>query len=234
MLDNHDATAGADILIDPKGDGMAADYLRAHYARHGSLENVSYFDCTETLPALSFFDIRDQLDAGIDRTTAVEDVVDHYIEILIGIMGRDRFEQAVRSPDIILVCYRGDVAWTYSDGKPLAIVPESLLYGVVEVKRGVNSSNLDGINSQLRRQQRYLDSTTEAAVPQILVGVQYFGGQVLEMVTDAVSDYVALIGDINGSGSARSMTEPASVGETGCVGRGCLEAVVSVLSTQDE
>ncbi|QOS10739.1 uncharacterized protein HfgLR_02950 [Haloferax gibbonsii] len=101
MLDNHDATAGADILIDPKGDGMAADYLRAHYARHGSLENVYYFDCTETLPALSFFDIRDQLDAGIDRTTAVEDVVDHYVDILIGIMGRDRFEQAVRSPDII-------------------------------------------------------------------------------------------------------------------------------------
>ncbi|MCO8268103.1 TraM recognition domain-containing protein [Haloferax sp. AB510] len=101
MLDNHDATEGADILIDPKGDGMAADYLRAHYARHGSLENVTYFDCTETLPALSFFDIRDQLDAGIDRTTAVEDVVDHYVDILIGIMGRDRFEQAVRSPDII-------------------------------------------------------------------------------------------------------------------------------------
>ncbi|REA03912.1 hypothetical protein DEQ92_12335 [Haloferax sp. Atlit-6N] len=101
LLANHAATDGADILIDPKGDGMADDYLRAHYAKYGSLENVYYFDCTETLPALSFFDIRDQLDAGIDRTTAVEDVVDHYIEILIGIMGRDRFEQAVRSPDII-------------------------------------------------------------------------------------------------------------------------------------
>jgi len=101
LLANHAATDGADILIDPKGDGMADDYLRAHYAKYGSLDDVYYFDCTETLPALSFFDIRDQLDAGIDRTTAVEDVVDHYIDILIGIMGRDRFEQAVRSPDII-------------------------------------------------------------------------------------------------------------------------------------
>ncbi|WP_416838726.1 ATP-binding protein [Haloferax sp. DFSO52] len=101
ILDNHDATDGADILIDPKGDGMADDYLRAHYARHGSLDDVYYFDCTESLPALSFFDIRDQLDSGVDRTTAVEDVVDHYVDILIGIMGRDRFEQAVRSPDII-------------------------------------------------------------------------------------------------------------------------------------
>jgi hypothetical protein len=91
LLANHAATDGADIFIDPKGDGMADDYLKAHYAKYGSLDDVYYFDCTETLPALSFFDIRDQLDAGIDRTTAVEDVVDHYIDILIGIMGRDRF-----------------------------------------------------------------------------------------------------------------------------------------------
>ncbi|KTG25155.1 TraM recognition domain-containing protein [Haloferax profundi] len=101
ILDNHEATDGADILIEPKGDGMAGDYLRAHYAKYGTLDNVYYFDCTEALPALSFFDIRDQLDAGIDRTTAVEDVIDHYVDILIGIMGRERFEQAVRSPDII-------------------------------------------------------------------------------------------------------------------------------------
>ncbi|WP_276278635.1 hypothetical protein [Haloarcula regularis] len=49
----------------------------------------------------SRFDIRDELDRGISRTSAVEDRVDHYIEILIQLMGRERFEQAVRSPDII-------------------------------------------------------------------------------------------------------------------------------------
>jgi DNA helicase HerA-like ATPase len=101
ILENYVATDGADILVDPKGDGMPADYLKAHYARHGSLENVYYFDCSETLPAISFFDIRAQLEAGIDRTTTVEDVTDHYVEMLIGIMGKDRFERAVRSPDII-------------------------------------------------------------------------------------------------------------------------------------
>ncbi|WP_265110840.1 hypothetical protein [Halosolutus halophilus] len=138
------------------------------------------------------------------------------------------------SPEFDIVCYRGDVAWTYSDGKPLAVVPESFLYGVVEVKRGVNGSNLDAINRQLRRQSEYLDSARGVRVPQILVGVQYFGGQVVEMVTEAVSEYVALIGDINGSGSARSMTEPVEVGEKGFVGRGCLESVVSVLNEQAE
>ncbi|WP_231554228.1 ATP-binding protein [Halobellus rufus] len=101
ILANHRATAGADILIDPKGDGMAIDYLRAHYATYGTLENVRYFDCAEILPAFSFFDIRDELAAGVPRTTAVEDTVDHYLEILTQIMGRERFDQAVRSPDII-------------------------------------------------------------------------------------------------------------------------------------
>ena len=101
LLANHAATDGADILITPKGDAMANAYLRAHYAEYGSLEDVYYFDCAETLPALSVFDIRPQLAAGIDRATAVEDLTDHYIEILAGIMGPDRFYQAVRSPDII-------------------------------------------------------------------------------------------------------------------------------------
>ncbi|QGA81969.1 TraG/TraD/VirD4 family enzyme, ATPase [Halomicrobium sp. LC1Hm] len=101
ILDNHAATEGADILIDPKGDGMPQEYLEAHYERFGTLENVLYFDCAQTLPALSFFDIRRDLEAGISRASAVEDRVDHYVEILTQIMGPDRFSQAVRSPDII-------------------------------------------------------------------------------------------------------------------------------------
>ncbi|WP_276258036.1 type IV secretory system conjugative DNA transfer family protein [Haloglomus litoreum] len=101
MLANHRATDGASILVDPKGDGMGEAYLRAHFAEYGSLEDVLYFDCAAVLPAISFFDIRGELEAGIPRETAVEDAVDHYIEILRAIMGRDRFDQAVRSPDII-------------------------------------------------------------------------------------------------------------------------------------
>lgn len=101
LLANHAATDGAEVLITPKGDAMAEAYLRVHYAEYGSLEDVYYFDCATTLPAISFFDIRPQLAAGIDRATAVEDCTDHYIEILAGIMGEERFYQAVRSPDII-------------------------------------------------------------------------------------------------------------------------------------
>ncbi|WP_276259024.1 ATP-binding protein [Haloglomus litoreum] len=122
ILENQHATDGADILIDPKGDGMPAEYLRAHYADHGDLDDVYYFDCADTLPALSFFDIRPQLEAGISRASAVQNVVDHYVEVLRGVMGTERFEQAVRSPDIIRYLVKalfdpvhGSDAYTHAD-----------------------------------------------------------------------------------------------------------------------
>jgi len=40
MLANADATAGADILITPKGDAMADAYLRAHYALRHTCERL--------------------------------------------------------------------------------------------------------------------------------------------------------------------------------------------------
>ena len=101
ILDNHTATRGASILIDPKGDGLPREYLRAHFTRYGTLADVRYFDCAELLPAFSFFDIRADLEAGVSRTTAVADRLDHYIEILTHLVGPEGFAQAIRSPDII-------------------------------------------------------------------------------------------------------------------------------------
>ncbi|WP_458206701.1 type IV secretory system conjugative DNA transfer family protein [Haladaptatus sp. NG-SE-30] len=101
LLKNHGTTDGATIIVEPKGDGMTTDYLRAHYARFGHLDDILYFDCSSVLPAFSFFNIEDEIAAGVSRTTAVEDRVDHYLEMLAQIMGPDRFYQAVRSPDII-------------------------------------------------------------------------------------------------------------------------------------
>jgi hypothetical protein len=62
---------------------------------------VLYFDCGERLPAFSFFDVRDELAAGIPRKTAVENRVDHYVEILEAVMGEEPFQRAVRSPAVI-------------------------------------------------------------------------------------------------------------------------------------
>ncbi|MFD1514108.1 ATP-binding protein [Halomarina rubra] len=92
---------GASIIIDGKGDGLPKEYLQAHFAKHGNLDDVYYFECAETLPALSFFDVRADLASNTPRNQAVEDIVDHYIEILEIVMGTDRFHQAVKSPSAI-------------------------------------------------------------------------------------------------------------------------------------
>ncbi|MFD1514083.1 type IV secretory system conjugative DNA transfer family protein [Halomarina rubra] len=101
MLDNQLLTDGPSIFIDPKGDGMPTEYMRAHYAKHKTLDNVLHFDCAEMLPALSFFDVRPYLDDGIARATAVEDIADHYIELVRAMMGAERFDRAVQSPAVI-------------------------------------------------------------------------------------------------------------------------------------
>ncbi|MGN8214536.1 type IV secretory system conjugative DNA transfer family protein [Halococcus salifodinae] len=100
-LDNHEATDGLDILIDPKDGGTVDKYLLAHFIRHGDLDDVYYFDCAEILPAFSFFDIRPALDAGIPRQTAVDNTIDHYLDIVRQVMKGDNFARAARSPDVI-------------------------------------------------------------------------------------------------------------------------------------
>ncbi|OYR80536.1 hypothetical protein DJ72_12160, partial [Halorubrum distributum] len=172
ILANQAATDGADILITPKGDATAEAYLRAHYAEHGSLEDVYYFDCSETLPALSFFDIRPQLAAGIDRATAVEDLTDHYLEILEGVMGPERFHQAVRSPDIIRQLVKalfdpvhGDDAFTHhtlqqaaarfhETGEPPSVVDDELqamLYNVAANSQQTFDELLQGVHNRIEK-----------------------------------------------------------------------------------
>lgn len=98
---NVAATDGPDIIFDTKGGGTAKEYLRAHYATYGDLDDVRYFDLTAVLPALTFFDIEPLLDAGIPREEARSRKANHYEEILTGVMGAERFGRAVDSPKVI-------------------------------------------------------------------------------------------------------------------------------------
>ena len=101
MLSNLDATDGPDILFDYKGGGTAQEYLQAHYATQGDLENVLYFDLTSVLPAFSFFDIRPLLDAGLPREEARSRKSGHYEEILRGAMPAGQYDDATESPRVI-------------------------------------------------------------------------------------------------------------------------------------
>jgi DNA helicase HerA-like ATPase len=171
-LENYRATDGADIYLAPKGDGMPKEYLRSHYAEYGNLDDVYYFDCENTLPALSFFDIRPQLEAGIPRASAVENVIDHYMEILRGIMGEERFNQAVRSPDLIRYLLKalfdpvhGRDAFTHAEFQatvnrlsesrqpPTVSDPEleAMLDGIIETTDRSFGKLMDGLASRMEK-----------------------------------------------------------------------------------
>ncbi|WP_224829632.1 helicase HerA domain-containing protein [Saliphagus infecundisoli] len=96
-----ETTSGPNILFEPKGDGMCTNYLMGHYKRHGSLEDVYYFREPETLPAVSFFDLRPALEAGHDRETAVKEKADHFHALMRMIMGAERHEQAFVANEIL-------------------------------------------------------------------------------------------------------------------------------------
>jgi hypothetical protein len=94
MLSNVPATEGPEILFDYKGDGMAQNYLRAHHAAYGDLDDVMYFDLTETLPALSVLDATPLLEAGLPREEARSRLTGHFEEVVASLMGAETYERA--------------------------------------------------------------------------------------------------------------------------------------------
>ena len=100
-LSLREQTGGPVVLVDPKGDGMCENYLRCHYEQFGDLADVYHFQVPETIPAVSFFDIRPALAAGRDRTAAIQDKVDHFHDILRMIMGREQHGQAFVANEIL-------------------------------------------------------------------------------------------------------------------------------------
>mgnify|MGYP000117914813 CR=1 FL=1 len=94
----HQQTGGATIVIDPKSGNWPTEIARALYKTAGSLTDLHYFDST-TLPAFSMFDIRRDLAADVDRLRAIQDIRNHFLEILTNV--RVTTESAIRAPDVI-------------------------------------------------------------------------------------------------------------------------------------
>ncbi|ELZ68543.1 conjugation protein [Haloferax prahovense DSM 18310] len=106
ILSLHENTKGPVIAIEPKGDGMAENYMRAHARRFGTTdleENVIHFPIPDVLPGFSFFNIKPALENGSRRTDAVQQKANHYEEILKLAVGTDKYDSAISSPTLIKV-----------------------------------------------------------------------------------------------------------------------------------
>lgn len=101
MLSLYENTDGPVVLLDPKGDGMSENYLRAHWKRYGDLDNVYYFPVPDILPGFSFFNINPALENGERRVDAVQNKADHYEEILKLVMGAEKYGESKVAPNLI-------------------------------------------------------------------------------------------------------------------------------------
>ncbi|WP_436932706.1 ATP-binding protein [Halosimplex halobium] len=135
MLSNLDATDGPDILFDYKGGGTAREYLQAHYATQGDLDDVLYFDLTSALPAFSFFDIGPLLEAGLPREEARSRKTGHYEEILRGAMPAGQYDDATESPRVI----RNHLRALYDPVHGDDAFPHSKLYDALQRTQGSES-----------------------------------------------------------------------------------------------
>ncbi len=104
LLSLYDTTEGPTILIIPKNDDMAQNYMRAHARRFGMSdleENVVHFPIPDVLPGFSFFDLEPSLESGRRREDAVRRKADHYEEILKLVMDEERYKRATVAPTLI-------------------------------------------------------------------------------------------------------------------------------------
>ncbi|WP_254280751.1 helicase HerA domain-containing protein [Haloarcula marina] len=103
-LSLHENTSGPTIMLDRKGDGMAKNYMRAHARRFGMTdleENVIHFEVPELLPGFSFFNLTPSLANGHRRRDAIQRLYEYFREMMILVMGEDKYESTVTSGTLI-------------------------------------------------------------------------------------------------------------------------------------
>jgi len=104
MLSLYANTDGPVILVVPKNDEMARNYMRAHARRFGISdleENVAHFPIPDVLPGFSSFDLEPSLENGRRREDAVRRKADHYEEILKLVMDEEQYKRATVAPTLI-------------------------------------------------------------------------------------------------------------------------------------
>lgn len=148
MLSLHEHVDGPTVLLEGKGDGMAGNYLHAHYARNGHLDDVYYFNAPDTLPAVSFFDIRPALATGRSREDAVQDKVEHFHEIMRLILGEERHDQAYVANEILTFLIKALFDREYGQD---AFSLEDLIQAVFRMSRDQTLPELCEANSHIEQ-----------------------------------------------------------------------------------
>jgi len=105
ILSTYANLNGPTVVVDPKGGDMCENYLRCHRTLFGNLDDVEYIKIPEEdgmVPGIPFFDLRPLVEAGgRERATAVQNIVDHYFQVLYFALGKDTVDQAFVANEIL-------------------------------------------------------------------------------------------------------------------------------------
>ena len=104
-LTAHANLDGPLVIIDPSGGDMCKNYLSCHRTLFGGTDDVEYIQVPEKngeVPCIPFFDIRPLTEgAGLARPIAVQQIIDHYFEMLNYALGRSTVQQAFVANEIL-------------------------------------------------------------------------------------------------------------------------------------
>lgn len=105
ILSTYANLNGPTVVVDPKGGDMCENYLRCHRTLFGDLDDVEYIKIPEEngmVPGIPFFDLRPLVEAGgRERATAVQNIVDHYFQVLYFALGKETVDQAFVANEIL-------------------------------------------------------------------------------------------------------------------------------------
>jgi hypothetical protein len=105
ILSTYTTLNGPTVVVDPKGGDMCENYLRCHRTLFGDLDDVEYIKIPEEdgmIPGIPFFDLRPLVEAGdLERATAVQNIVDHYFQVLYFALGKETVDQAFVANEIL-------------------------------------------------------------------------------------------------------------------------------------
>jgi len=190
MLTAQENLNGPTILIDPKGGEMCNNYLRCHRTLFGDLNDVEYIKVPEEdgkIPGVPFFDLRPLTrGSGRERETAIQDIIDHYFQLLRFVLGRETVDQAFVANEIltnlIKALFDGENGSDYFTIGDLLQAAQRFQHHGREIE-DVENGNQDKINaalppvedeqvrsflkSHLEKEERQFMNTTDAVLNRI-------------------------------------------------------------------
>ena len=189
ILSTYANLKGPTVVVDPKGGDMCENYLRCHRTLFGNLDDVEYIKIPEEdgmVPGIPFFDLRPLVEGGDrERATAVQNIVDHYFQVLYFALGKDTVEQAFVANEIltnlIKACFDpvygsdhfsiGQLLEAAQDFQKHGAQVDDLKDDALEVSQALPQVSDDQVDSilisHLQKDQRQFMNTTDAVLNRI-------------------------------------------------------------------